>query len=321
MFALGLMRIAIELTAVDPGYEDLASKFFEHFIYISAAIHGDVAGRNLGLWDEQDQFYYNSLQIPGEAPVTLRIRSIAGLLPILASAVLPRDFDRNLPSFAARARWFLTHRPDYAALVSDWETPGPKGHRLLALVRKHRLNAVLTRLLDEGEFLSPYGVRSVSKVHLEHPFVFERDGEQFCLKYEPGEGQTRIYGGNSNWRGPVWMPVNYLLIEALRDLDAYYGDEFTMPVPTGTDTSQTLGAIADQMSARLQNLFLKDSTGARPFTADDPLIAHDPAFADLVQFNEYFHGDTGRGLGASHQTGWTGLVALLIAQSAKDPAP
>ena len=319
MFALGLMRIAIELTAVDPGYEDMASKFFEHFIYISAAIHGDVDGSDLGLWDDQDQFYYNMLQIPGEAPEKLRIRSVAGLFPILASAVLPLDFDRNLPSFAARARWFLTHRPDYAAFVSDWETPGPKGHRLLSLVRKHRLNAVLTRMLDEGEFLSPFGIRSVSKAHLAHPYLFEHNGAQFTLKYEPGEGETRIYGGNSNWRGPVWMPVNFLLIEALRDLDDFYGDQFSMPVPTnGSGAPQTLRGIADDLSARLQNLFLKDSTGARPFVGDDALATHDPAFADLVQFNEYFHGDTGRGLGASHQTGWTGLVALLIAQSAKD---
>ena len=321
MFALGLMRIAIELTSVDPGYEDMASKFFEHFIYIADAIHGQVDGNAQGLWDEQDQFYYNMLLIPGADSEKLRIRSIAGILPILASAVLPLDFDRNLPSFAARARWFLTHRPDYAALVSDWDTPGPNGHRLLSLVRKHRLNAVLTRMLDEGEFLSPFGIRSVSKVHLANPYLFEYNGEQFTLKYEPGEGETRIYGGNSNWRGPVWMPINYLLIEVLRELDDFYGDQFTMPVPTEGGATLTLGGIAENLSERLQSLFLKDKNGGRPYIADDPLATHDPAFADLVQFNEYFHGDTGRGLGASHQTGWTGLIALLIAQTAKDQMP
>ena len=316
MYALGLMRIAIELTAVDPGYEDLVAKFFEHFIYIAAAIQADGAGG--GLWDEQDQFYYNRLRVPGEAPVDVRVRSVAGLLPILASLVLPRDFDRDMPSFAARSSWFLAHRPDYAALVSDWLTPGPEGCRLLSLLRKHRLNALLTRMLDESEFLSPHGIRSVSKAHLAQPCVFERNGERFTLAYEPGEGETRIYGGNSNWRGPVWMPVNYLLIEALRELDRFYGAEFSMPVPTGGDAPVTLGAIADALSERVQGLFLKDGRGRRPFLDDDPLSARDPAFAGLVQFHEYFHGDTGRGLGASHQTGWTGLVAMLIAQSAQE---
>jgi len=205
--------------------------------------------------------------------------------------------------------------------VSDWDTPGPNGHRLLSLVRKHRLNAVLTRMLDEGEFLSPFGIRSVSKVHLANPYLFEYNGEQFTLKYEPGEGETRIYGGNSNWRGPVWMPINYLLIEVLRELDDFYGDQFTMPVPTEGGATLTLGGIAENLSERLQSLFLKDKNGGRPYIADDPLATHDPAFADLVQFNEYFHGDTGRGLGASHQTGWTGLIALLIAQTAKDQMP
>lgn len=323
MYALGMMRIAIELTATDPGYEDLVAKFFEHFIYIAAAMHGDSAagGGADGLWDEQDQFYYNSLRIPGQPAQKLRVRSVAGLLPILAAMVLPHDFDRNLPAFAARSTWFLNHRPDYAALVSHWETPGPEGTRLLSLLRKHRLNAVLGRMLDENEFLSPYGIRSVSKVYQAHPYVFETAGQRFELGYEPGEGETRIYGGNSNWRGPVWMPVNYLLIEALRELDRFYGPEFSMPVPTGGDRPLTLGEIADALSERLQALFLKDGNGRRPFVADDPLATRDPAFADLVQFNEYFHGDSGRGLGASHQTGWTGLVALLIAQSAQEPRP
>lgn len=322
MFALGLMHMAIELTAVEPGYEDLISKFFEHFIYIAAAIHGDLGTDETaaGLWDDQDQFYYNLLHIPGAAPAKLRIRSIAGLFPILAALVLPRDFDRELPGFAARSQWFLRHRPDYAALVSDWETPGPEGQRMLSLLRKHRLNALLTRMLDEAEFLSPHGIRSLSKVHLANPYTFDCAGQHFTLAYEPGEGQTRMYGGNSNWRGPVWMPVNFLLIEALRELDRFYGTEFAMPVPTGGSRPQTLSAMADSLSERLQALFLKDAAGRRPFQGDDRRGQGDPAFADLVQFHEYFDGDTGRGLGASHQTGWTGLVALLIAQSARNPS-
>lgn len=320
MYALHMMRIAVELSAADPGYGDLVAKFFEHFIYIASAMHGDSKGDDDadGLWDEQDQFYYNSLRVPGEAPQMLRVRSITGLLPILATMVLPHDFDRNLPDFANRSAWFLKHRPDYARLVSDWEKPGPQNHRLLSLLRKHRLNMVLERMLDEDEFLSPYGIRSLSKVYQDHPYQFGCGGESFSLGYEPGEGETRIYGGNSNWRGPVWMPVNYLLIEALREFHRFYGPEFFMPVPTGGAPALTLDKIADALSARLLALFRKDENGWRPFTGDDPLAAKDPAFADLVQFNEYFHGDTGRGLGASHQTGWTGLVALLIAQTAQE---
>jgi len=318
MYALNLMRIAIELTAVDAGYEDLASKFFEHFVYIAAAMHGDRGAGQDGLWDEGDQFYYDVLKVPGEAPEVLRARSLVGLLPILAAEVLHQDFDRELPGFAARMAWFVQHRPEYAALVSDWQTPGPQGSRLLSLLRKHRLNAVLTRMLDETEFLSPHGIRSVSKVHEAAPYVFQRGGVSVTLAYEPGEGRTRIYGGNSNWRGPVWMPVNYLLVEALRRLHHFYGEAFTMAVPTGGGTMMNLGQIADELARRLTGLFLADEAGARAFQGDDPL-AGDPHFAGLVQFHEYFHGETGRGLGASHQTGWTGLVALLIAQS-KDKA-
>ncbi|MDE2560659.1 MAG: hypothetical protein KGL48_00295 [Sphingomonadales bacterium] len=323
MYALGMMRIAIELAATDEGYEDLVAKFFEHFVYIAAALHGESAagGHCDGLWDEEDQFYYNTLRVPGHAPQKLRVRSIAGLLPILAVMVLPHDFDRNLPGFAARSKWFLDHRPDYAGLVSDWESPGPEGRRLLSLLRKHRLNAVLTRMLDEGEFLSPHGVRSLSKVYESAPYVFDCAGERFVLDYEPGEGTTRIYGGNSNWRGPVWIPLNFLLIEALREFERFYGPEFFMPVPTGSAPPLGLGAIADDLSQRLVGLFLQDGEGRRPFQAGDPLAASDPAFDGLIQFNEYFHGGTGRGLGASHQTGWTGLVALLIAEAAKEKAP
>ncbi len=320
-FALDLMRMAIELTALDPRYEDMATKFFEHFIYISAALHGDgVRGAN-GLWDDQDQFYYDVLNVPGEPPHMLRVRSIVGLLPILASAALDIDLERDLPKFAARMHWFTRHRPDLAELVSHWETPGRNGARLLSLLRKSRLNALLTRMLDSEEFLSDFGIRSVSKYHAAHPYVFDQGGAVFELNYEPGEGQTRIYGGNSNWRGPVWMPINFLLIEALRALHRYYGDDFSMAVPTGSDNVLTLGQIAEALSARLQSLFLADAKGRRAFLGPDTLAQADPAFHDLVQFHEYFHAETGQGLGAAHQTGWTGLIAVLIAETYQEQRP
>ena len=321
MFALNMMRMAIELTAHDPVHEDFATKFFEHFIYISAAIQGDGERGTNGLWDETDQFYYDVLKVPGEEPVRLRVRSLVGLLPMLASEVLHQDFDRDLPAFAARMRWFVDHRPDFAALVSDWETPGPNGFRLLSLLRKHRLNALLTRMLDESEFFSPHGIRSVSKYHADHPYCFSRGGQDFVLHYEPGEGQTRIYGGNSNWRGPVWMPANFLLVEVLYQLHNYYGDSFTMQVPAGDGPLRNLGQIADELSGRLQTLFLADDAGRRAFNGESAALTSDLAAEDLILFHEYFHGETGKGLGASHQTGWTGLVALLIARAHEEFPP
>jgi hypothetical protein len=319
IYALSMMRIAIVLASEDASYEDFASKFFAHFVFIAAALHGDGVRGIDGLWDEEDQFYYDVLKVEGEPPQRLRIRSLVGLLPILASEVLTQDFEQDLPAFAEWMRWFVRHRPEFAELVSDWEKPGPNGHRLLAMLRKHRLNAVLLRMLDENEFLSPHGIRSVSRYHLAHPYRFARQGEVFELRYEPGEGETRIYGGNSNWRGPVWMPINYLLIEALRTLHRFYGDEFTMALPSGSSTSRTLGQVADELSARLQGLFLADAQGTRAFLGKDPPSAGDRGFDGLIQFHEYFDGDDGRGLGASHQTGWTGLVALLIANSNPEP--
>jgi hypothetical protein len=316
MFALNMMRMAIILAAHDQSYEDLATKFFTHFVYIAAALHGEGGHGADGLWDEADQFYYDRLNIPGEGSQKLKVRSLVGLMPILATEVLHQDFDRDLPSFASRMRWFVSNRPEFAALVADWEDPGANGFRILSMLRRHRLNAVMIRMIDESEFLSPYGIRSVSKYHAAHPFCFIRDGREFELHYEPGEGETRIYGGNSNWRGPIWMPINYLLISTLRALDKFYGESFAIEFPTGSRRSATLGEIAEAMSVRLQSLFLADAQGRRPFLGDDPLATGDPAFANLIQFHEYFDGDTGRGLGASHQTGWTGLVALLIADSA-----
>ena len=320
MFALNMLQIALELAADDCSYEDMATKFFEHFMFIAEAVHGAGDKGQQGLWDEVDQFYYDVLRAPGHDPQVLRVRSIVGLLPMFAALVLPADFDRNLPRFRARLDWFAQHRPDLAALVADWQEPTKTGFRHLSLLRKHRLNAVLTRMLDESEFLSPYGVRSVSKYHKDHPYTFCADGKNYSLQYEPGEGETRIYGGNSNWRGPVWMPINYLIVETLRAFAKVYGDEFQMELPIGSGRMATLTQIADELSLRLQSLFQRNQSGQRPFLGTDDKQQHDRDFQDLLLFHEYFNGDTGKGLGASHQTGWTGLIAVLIAQLDKDLA-
>ena len=322
MYTLNMLQIALELAREDAAYEDLATKFFEHFIYIAEAIHGsgdpddtsDDRTGGTGLWDEQDQFYYDRFRVDGRAPEIMRIRSLVGLLPLFASLVLPADFDARLPRFRARMAWFAQHRPDLAALVSDWSMPGPAGTRALSLLRRHRLNAILTRMLDDGEFWSAHGVRSLSRFHADHPYHFTAGGRDFTLQYEPAEGRTRMYGGNSNWRGPVWMPVNYLIVESLRRLHRFYGGDFKMAVPTGSDRMLNLDQIADELSARLQALFRRDDDGRRAYLGEDMMQQSAPAFRDLLQFNEYFDGNTGRGLGASHQTGWTGLVALLAAR-------
>ncbi len=328
MYALNMLAIALVLARDDPTYEDMATKFFEHFIFIAAAVHAQSDGEGggegdtgTGLWDEDDQFYYDVFRVSGAAPRRLKVRSLVGLLPIFASLVLPADYDAALPRFRARLAWFAEHRPDLAALVSDWQQPGPDGLRSLSLLRKHRLNAILTRMLDETEFLSPHGIRSVSKYHEAHPFSFAVDGQTLTLNYEPGEGRTRIYGGNSNWRGPIWMPVNYLIVASLRQLHRFYGTSFQMALPTGSDTMATLDQIADELSRRLQSLFLHGQSGERAYLGADATQQHNRDFSELLLFHEYFHGDTGKGLGASHQTGWTGLIALLIAQTDKELAP
>jgi len=319
-YALTMMRIALELATQNPTYEDLASKFFEHFLDIAQAMHGAGEPGNEGLWDERDAFYYDVLRAPDRAPALLRIRSLVGLLPIIAAEIVPDALFTRFPQFRARAEWFVEHRPELARLVSDWRAPNAHGDRLLALLRRRRLNATLTRMLDETEFLSPHGLRSVSRYHLDHPYEIELLGRTFTLAYEPGEGQTRIYGGNSNWRGPVWAPVNFLLIQALRKLHRYYGDAFRMACPTGSQTTLSLADIADELSRRFQTLFLRDARGRRAYHADTPRFDDDPHFRDRLQFFEYFDGDTGRGLGASHQTGWTGLVAVLLKTGRAAPA-
>jgi hypothetical protein len=314
MYTLNLGRIALELALQNSAYEDVSTKFFEHFLLIAEAMTsmGSSNGGGMGLWDERDEFYYDVLELPDGQQVPMRVRSMVGLIPMFAVEVGDGTYMQNLPEFARRAQWFLNHRPDLARLVSRWGQPGMADRMLLSLLRGHRMKALLRRMLDESEFLSDYGVRSVSKVHEAHPYVFHHDGQAFTVDYVPGEGNTRLFGGNSNWRGPIWMPVNYMLVEALHEFQRYYGDDFRVECPTGSGRFHALREIADELSLRLTRLFLRGPDGRRPVFGDVALLQHDPHFRDLLQFHEYFHGDTGRGLGASHQTGWTGLVALLL---------
>ena len=311
-YALNMMRIAIELAFTNPVYEDMASKFFEHFLSIAEAMT-DMGGQGLGLWNEEDGFFYDVLSLPDGRHLPLRLRSIVGLIPMFAVEVLEPDVFVRLPDFAARTRWFLTHRPRMAGLVSRWSEPGRGERNLLSLLRGHRLKCLLRRALDAAEFLSPFGIRSLSKAHTQ-PYTLDIDGGHYEIGYEPGEAEHTLFGGNSNWRGPVWFPVNFLIVESLRRFQSYYGDDFTVEFPVGSGQTITLRAVADEISRRLVALFLPDADGRRPFWGDDTRAATDPAFRDALMFHEHFHGDTGRGLGASHQTGWTGLVANLIAR-------
>ncbi len=311
MYALNLMRIALELAQHNPVYEDVGTKFFEHFLQIASAMD-NIGHSGVGLWDEEDQFFYDVLQVPGGAGVPMKSRSMVGLIPLFAIEVLEPELLAKLPDFARRLEWFLAHRPDLKALVSDWVLPGVGKRRLLALLRGHRMKAVLRRMLDREEFLSEFGIRAVSKVHLQHPYIFEQNGESHRVDYEPAESSTGLFGGNSNWRGPIWMPVNYLLIETLERFHHYYGDDFKVECPTGSGTMLTLAQIAEEIARRVGRIFEKDGEGKRAVYGQYPQLQTDPLFADHIPFHEYFHGDSGRGVGSSHQTGWTGVIARLI---------
>ena len=311
MYALNLMRIAMELALHDRVYEELATKFFEHFLYIAEAAHGPDGATGSGLWDDTDGFYYDVLQKPGSPPQPMRVRSLVGLIPLLAVEVLRDDVLRELPRFAGRMRWFLEQRPELARLVSRWSDVQHE-YGLLSLMRRDRMNRVLSRMLDEAEFLSDYGVRSVSRYHATHPFTLRQTDQDRTIAYEPGEGRTRLYGGNSNWRGPIWMPINYMIIQSLHKFDAYYGPTHRIEYPTGSGRMHSLQEVALALTGRLEKLFLKDAAGRRALLGDSPQQQHDPWFQDLIVFPEYFHGDTGRGLGAMHQTGWTALIAVLL---------
>ncbi len=311
MYSLNLMRIALELAQHNPVYEDIATKFFEHFLQIAAAMNS-MAGDGAGLWDEQDEFFYDVLQLPDGARVPLRLRSMVGLIPLFAVETLEYQLLDRVPEFRKRLEWFLDYRPDLASLVSRWTEPGRGERRLLSLLRGHRMKCLLRRMLDETEFLSDYGVRSLSRHYRAAPYVFSRRGRSFSVSYQPAESVSGIFGGNSNWRGPIWFPVNFLLIESLQRFHYYYGDDFRIDHPTGSGNLMTLDAIAEELTGRLTRIFLPGPDGRRPGSRQHGALADDPHFRDYVLFHEYFDGDDGRGLGASHQTGWTGLVAKLL---------
>jgi hypothetical protein len=314
-YSATMLGIALELACdggkIRPAYEDMASKFFEHFVQIVDAMN-TLGGS--GLWDEEDGFYYDQIQFDSHV-VPLKTRSLVGLLPLIAVEVLDEEKCRRLPGFYKRMNWFLKHRPDLSRHISYCEAG--EGRRLLAIPSRERLQRVLAYLLDENEFLSPHGIRSLSKFHEKHPYEFRADGEVHRVDYVPGESNTFLFGGNSNWRGPIWFPTNYLLIEAMERYHHYYGDEFKIECPTGSGRLMNLKEVARDLGRRLGSLFLPDASGHRACHAGDPRWANDPHWRDLVLFNEYFHGETGRGLGAPHQTGWTALVVRLMKDVAR----
>ena len=306
MYALNLLEMALLLAARDISYEDTATKFLEHFAYIADALH------TKGLWDEDDGFFYDVLALDNGERRPVRVRSMVGLLPLAATTTLGQATMARLPDFTGRFHWFLAHKSQYRRVVGDTHVRDGAEGRLLAVVDGDQLVRILARMLDEAEFLSPYGLRALSRAHLAEPFTIELSGASYRVDYEPAESTGALFGGNSNWRGPVWFPVNYLVIEALRRYARFYGEDLLVEHPTGSGHKTTLSALADDLSRRLVKLFLDDGSGRRPVFGDVALFQTDPDWHDLLPFHEYFHGDTGRGLGASHQTGWTGLVADLI---------
>jgi hypothetical protein len=314
MYCLNLLTIALELAREDSAYEDVASKFWEHFLHIANAIH-NLGEDHEGMWDETDGFFYDVMHIPDGKLVPMKVRSAVGLIPLFAVETMePRLIDQ-FPGFKRRVEWFIANRRDLTCNVASMVVPGRGERRLLSLVSPAQLRRILARMLDEEEFLSPFGVRSVSRFHKDHPYVLATDGQEHRVDYEPGESQTGLFGGNSNWRGPVWFPLNYLLIESLQKFHHYLGDEYRVECPTGSGHLMTLWEVAAEISRRLSRLFLKDDNGRRPVNGANECFQTDRYWRDLVLFYEYFHADTGAGLGASHQTGWTGLVAKLLQQS------
>jgi hypothetical protein len=315
-YSLGMLAIALELALVNPVYEDIASKFYEHFLYIASAMNTSGA-RMAGLWDEDDHFYYDVLALPNGSKTPLRVRSMVGLIPLLAVENLDPHVLSRLPAFEKRMRWFIDNRPDLKDNVACMETKGAGERRLLSIVGKTRLREILQTMLDETEFLSPHGLRAVSRVHAERPYTLDVMGTRYRVDYEPAESSSGLFGGNSNWRGPVWFPLNFLLIEALQKFHFYHGDDLKVECPTGSGQHLTLWEVASEISHRLMDTFKRDEDGRRPVFGGNDTFATDPHWRDYIPFYEYFHGDNGAGIGASHQTGWTGLVAKLIQQCAE----
>jgi hypothetical protein len=311
MYSLNLMRMALELSMANPIYQDMANKFFEHFLHIAAAI-ANMGSTTNGLWDNTDEFYYDTVRMPGDVAVRLKVRSMVGLIPMFAVEVIDDVIMQKLPEFAKRLNWLLDNRPDLAGLVSRWHEKGSGEKHLLSLLRGHRIKRILYRMLDETEFLSDYGVRSLSKCYEHQPYSVNIEGQQLSVQYSPAESPIDLFGGNSNWRGPVWMPMNFLIIESLQRFHKYYGDDFKVEYPSRSGRKLTLQEISMELSKRLVRLFKRDERGRRVIYGDNEKMQHDPHFRDYVLFFEYFDGNTGKGLGASHQTGWTGLIGKLL---------
>jgi hypothetical protein len=310
-YCLVMLNIAVELAKSDIAYEDLAIKFYQHFLWIAVAIGGSTRG-GVGLWDEGDGFYYDVLKLPDGEAFPLKVRSLVGLMPLIAVETIGAETLDALPGLKRSIAWLTAHRPDLASHLARSDIKGEGARHLFAIPDEERLRRILGYMLDEDEFLSPYGLRSLSKIHDAQPYSLTIGGQTFGIEYQPAESRSGLFGGNSNWRGPVWFPINLLIIEALRRYHRYYGDDFTVEYPTGSGEQHTLAAVADDLSRRLCTLFLRDENGRRPANGGKTLFDSDPHWRDNILFFEYFHGDTGAGLGASHQTGWTGVVAALI---------
>ncbi len=314
MYTLNLLAIAIELAHNDRAYEDVASKFWEHFLYIADAMN-NRGNDGIELWDQEDGFYYDVLHLPDGTRFPLKVRSMVGLIPLFAVETLEPETLRRLAGFRTRLEWFVDHRPDLTCNVASMRSCGREERRLLSVVNPDQLRAVLRTMLDEREFLSPYGVRALSRIHKDHPYILEVNGTEHRVDYEPAESSTGLFGGNSNWRGPIWFPVNFLLIESLQKFHHYFGDDFTVECPTGSGRMMTLWQVAAELSRRLSSIFLRGNDGRRPVFGNVERFQQDPHWRDLLLFYEYFNGDDGSAVGASHQTGWTGLVAKLLKQS------
>jgi len=315
MYCLNMLSIALELARADPAYEDVATKFFEHFIYIANAIN-HLGGHDLSLWNPENGFFYDMLHCPSGSFVPLKIRSFVGLIPLFAVTTLEPDLLDTLPKFRRRMEWFIQYRPHLVENIASLTEPGQGDRRLLSVVNRAQLERALQYMLDPHEFLSDWGLRALSKYHEQHPYTFEVDGQAYTVRYEPAESRTDLFGGNSNWRGPIWFPVNYLMVESLQKYHRYYGDGLKVELPRGSSHWATLDEAATEISRRLSRIFLRDGTngGRRPVFGDQATFQNDPHWRDYIPFYEYFHGDTGAGLGASHQTGWTALVATLLQQ-------
>ncbi|MGA2986916.1 MAG: glucosidase [Terriglobia bacterium] len=314
MYCLDMLSIAMELAREDPAYEDVASKFFEHFVYITRAMN-NRGGHGISLWDEEDGFYYDVLHLPNGQHDFMKVRSMVGLIPLYAVEVLEPEALDQLPGFKRRMQWFLDNVPNVPHHIEMTQTSAHGIRRQLSIVSRRKLMRILRYMLDEQEFLAPHGIRSVSKFHARNPYVLTIDGREYRVGYDPAESASGLFGGNSNWRGPVWFPLNFLLIESLQRFHFYYGDQLKVECPTGSGHMMTLWEVAEEISRRLASIFLRGSDGRRPVYGGNELFQTDPNWRDLIPFYEYFHGDNGAGLGASHQTGWTALVAKLLQQS------